>query len=94
MGNDIVEVNTNKPERKKYVLKKRESLKSDYKVNYESDLNPAQLDAVISKQGPILVIAGAGSGKTKTLHFPPSNEGRRDTAQRLQIPAFALRTSL
>ncbi len=69
MGNDIVEVNTNKPERKKYVLKKRESLKSDYKVNYESDLNPAQLDAVISKQGPILVIAGAGSGKTKTLTY-------------------------
>lgn len=56
-------------QRKKYVLKKRPVIKTDYKVNYEEDLNEAQLEAVKSKDGPILVIAGAGSGKTKTLTY-------------------------
>lgn len=69
MGNEIVKNKENKPERKKYVLKKREVTKTDYKVNYETDLNQAQLSAVTSKEGPILVIAGAGSGKTKTLTY-------------------------
>ncbi|MBO5446111.1 ATP-dependent helicase [bacterium] len=69
MGNEIVTTEENKPTRKKYVLKKRETVKSDYKVNYETDLNQAQLEAVTSKEGPILVIAGAGSGKTKTLTY-------------------------
>ena len=56
-------------QRKKYVLKKRPVVKTDYKVNYDEDLNEAQLEAVKSKDGPILVIAGAGSGKTKTLTY-------------------------
>ncbi|MDX9791285.1 MAG: UvrD-helicase domain-containing protein, partial [Candidatus Kapabacteria bacterium] len=30
-------------------------------------LNPAQLEAVKSLNGPVLIIAGAGSGKTKAL---------------------------
>ena len=60
---------TKDTQRKKYVLKKRPVIKTDYKVNYEEDLNEAQLEAVKSKDGPILVIAGAGSGKTKTLTY-------------------------
>lgn len=69
MAEEIVTLNETKPARKKYVLKKRASAITNYKVNYEQDLNEAQLEAVKSKEGPILVIAGAGSGKTKTLTY-------------------------
>lgn len=62
-------ITTKDTQRKKYVLKKRPVIKTDYKVNYGEDLNEAQLEAVKSKDGPILVIAGAGSGKTKTLTY-------------------------
>lgn len=56
------------PALKKYVLKKQET-SSQYKINYEKELNSAQLEAVKFKDGAVLVIAGAGSGKTKTLTF-------------------------
>ncbi|MDO9528377.1 MAG: ATP-dependent helicase [Syntrophales bacterium] len=38
-------------------------------VNYERELNPEQLRIVMAKSGPILVIAGAGSGKTRALTY-------------------------
>ena len=53
---------------KKYTLKKV-STAVEYKINYEKELNPSQLEAVKQKDGAILVIAGAGSGKTKTLTY-------------------------
>ncbi len=39
------------------------------KIDYENVLNPAQLEAVMNLAGPVLVIAGAGSGKTRTLIY-------------------------
>ncbi len=43
--------------------------KNGYKVRYEDLLNREQLDVVMAPDGPILVIAGAGSGKTRTLTY-------------------------
>ncbi|MHB1254309.1 MAG: UvrD-helicase domain-containing protein, partial [Candidatus Humimicrobiaceae bacterium] len=55
---------------KEYKLKSSNIKKdADYKINYESELNAAQLEAASIKNGPVLVIAGAGTGKTKTLVY-------------------------
>jgi DNA helicase-2/ATP-dependent DNA helicase PcrA len=42
---------------------------SKYRIKYADLLNPAQLQAVTHRDGPLLVIAGAGSGKTRTLIY-------------------------
>ena len=43
--------------------------KEHFNIKYEKELNPAQIEAVTSLDGPMLVIAGAGSGKTRTLTY-------------------------
>ena len=38
-------------------------------IDYDKELNPEQLRVVTEEGGPLLVIAGAGSGKTRTLTY-------------------------
>lgn len=62
---------------KKYQLKrigfqeiqKTEIDESRFQINYKTELNATQFDAVSSTEGAYLVIAGAGTGKTRTLVY-------------------------
>jgi len=39
------------------------------KPEYLKDLNPPQLEAALYTEGPLLILAGAGAGKTKTVTY-------------------------
>lgn len=56
---------------KKFVLKKEEPKirPEDYTIAYHELLNAKQLEAVFFDKGASLVIAGAGTGKTRTLVY-------------------------
>lgn len=43
------------------------------RVDYLKELNENQLEAVLHKDGPLMVIAGAGSGKTRVLTYRIAN---------------------
>ena len=53
---------------RKYVLRKPAGLRT-YRVDYDRELNEEQREVVLAGGGPLLVIAGAGSGKTRTLVY-------------------------
>ena len=51
---------------KKYTLS---STVTRSRIDYRADLNSQQYAVVTAEDGPILVVAGAGSGKTRTLTY-------------------------
>lgn len=40
-----------------------------FRIDYRGELNDAQYEAATALEGPVLVVAGAGSGKTRTLVY-------------------------
>ena len=54
---------------KKFVLQRDEVSPADYTIDYSGLLNEAQLKAVEYRNGHALVVAGAGTGKTRTLVY-------------------------
>jgi DNA helicase-2/ATP-dependent DNA helicase PcrA len=54
---------------RRYTLKRPVKAQKQYRVRYEDELNQEQLDVVMAGEGPMLVIAGAGSGKTRALTY-------------------------
>src|SRR5213595_2211974 len=57
------------PKIRRYTLKQPVKAQKTYRVKYEDELNSEQLDVVMAGEGPLLVIAGAGSGKTRALTY-------------------------
>jgi len=51
-------------------------------INFERDLNPEQCAAVLAPDGPILVLAAAGTGKTRTLVYRVAHLVARDVEPR------------
>ena len=53
----------------KLVLKRVTVATRAGKIDYEKELNESQFKAVMTTEGPLLIVAGAGTGKTRTLVY-------------------------
>ncbi len=53
----------------KYTLKTAPAAPASFTIDYAKELNPSQCEVVTKADGPCLVLAGAGSGKTRTLIY-------------------------
>lgn len=54
---------------KKYVIKRDENALPERLTRYRSELNEQQFRVVTAKPAPALVVAGAGTGKTRTITY-------------------------
>jgi DNA helicase-2/ATP-dependent DNA helicase PcrA len=51
------------------LIVKRTTIARGDGIDYEQELNEAQYKAVMTTEGPLLIVAGAGTGKTRTLVY-------------------------
>ena len=57
------------PAKSRLVLKRATVATRAEGIDYEKELNESQLKAVMTTEGPLLIVAGAGTGKTRTLVY-------------------------
>ena len=60
---------TTVPVKTKLVLKRTAPQARARGIDYEKELNETQFKAVTTTEGPLLIVAGAGTGKTRTLVY-------------------------
>ncbi|HEX7580128.1 MAG TPA: UvrD-helicase domain-containing protein, partial [Thermoanaerobaculia bacterium] len=78
---------------KRYVLRTAAPARA-YRVDYTRELNAEQREVVFAPDGPTIVIAGAGSGKTRTLVYRVSRLVEDGIApQRLCLLTFTNRAA-
>jgi len=65
---DLEAGKTAAPVRTRLVLKPVGTARAP-KIDYEKELNTSQFEAVTTINGPLLIVAGAGTGKTRTLVY-------------------------
>ncbi len=57
------------PGKSRLILKRVTLAARAREIDYEKELNETQLKAVMTTEGPLLIVAGAGTGKTRTLVY-------------------------